>query len=94
MIVESWDERRPIAPWLPAVQDNRYVSEIAVHQLGIPKINYDACNMCSLCWIYCPEGAIARDGEQLTIDCSDCRGCGLCANVCPLDAIFMDEEKE
>ncbi len=47
------------------------------------------CTKCLLCWVYCPEGAIKWDGENLTIDYDYCKGCGICAQECPAKAIEM-----
>ena len=40
---------------------------------------------CLLCWLYCPDSAIALDGETFTgFDLDYCKGCGICAEVCPV----------
>ncbi|MEM0084773.1 MAG: 4Fe-4S binding protein [Candidatus Methanomethylicia archaeon] len=61
-----------------------------------PVIDYGKCKNCLLCWIYCPEAAIKRFGDdymQLKIDYSYCKGCGICANECPFKAITMVREE-
>lgn len=47
------------------------------------------CTKCLLCWVYCPEGAVKWDGEEVSIDYDFCKGCGICARECPADAIEM-----
>jgi pyruvate ferredoxin oxidoreductase delta subunit len=53
---------------------------------------HDACTACSLCALFCPEGAIERHGDAMAIDYLYCKGCGICAVVCPVrEAIAMEE---
>lgn len=59
-----------------------------------PKFNHDKCIRCLFCFIYCPEGAISKDGEKLTVDMDYCKGCGICANECPRSCIEMVKEGE
>jgi len=89
--VEFWDQERPKAPWLPVVDDRRYVTEITTYLFGMPQIENELCNECNLCWVYCPEGTIKRGSDGFIIDYEDCRGCGLCAYECPRQAISMVE---
>ena len=46
---------------------------------------------CFLCWMYCPEGIVART-IPVKIDYDYCKGCGICAEECPAKAIRMVEE--
>ncbi|MGC8657336.1 MAG: 4Fe-4S binding protein [Thermoplasmata archaeon] len=69
-----------------------------------PKINYEKCIRCDVCWTYCPEPAIEKiDGsdkpvpyKQLAkkeiphINYSYCKGCGICVNECPVKAIDFE----
>jgi pyruvate ferredoxin oxidoreductase gamma subunit len=58
-----------------------------------PVYNYEKCNKCGLCYIYCPEGCIRpKDDEFYDADLFYCKGCGICAKECPKDAITMVEE--
>ncbi|MBX6369045.1 MAG: 4Fe-4S binding protein [Rhodospirillales bacterium] len=41
---------------------------------------------CTRCLEVCPTGAIAPDGDHVTIDPHVCAGCGNCASVCPTGA--------
>ncbi len=52
----------------------------------------EKCNDCDLCWLYCPDGAIARSGYD--IDYEYCKGCGICAEACKVAAIDMVRETE
>ena len=54
-----------------------------------PILDKTKCTGCLLCWIYCPEGVIARDQG---IDYKYCKGCGVCAQECPAKAIHMEQE--
>ena len=55
--------------------------------------DYEKCNKCGLCYIYCPEGCIElREDEYFETNLYYCKGCGICAQECPKDAITMVEE--
>lgn len=92
MNVQPWTERRPKSAWLPAVDDRRYVTGVGTYRFGKPRLDPEACDLCSLCWVYCPEGAVTRGEGRVIFDYADCRGCGLCAHECPRQAITMVEE--
>jgi pyruvate ferredoxin oxidoreductase gamma subunit len=58
-----------------------------------PVYDYEKCNKCGLCYIYCPEGCIMqKDDGYYEADLYYCKGCGICAKECPKDAISMLEE--
>lgn len=56
-----------------------------------PEIDSTKCTACGICWLYCPEPAIAK-GKPYTIDYRYCKGCGICAHECPVKAIKMGPE--
>jgi len=58
-----------------------------------PEYNEEKCTVCLLCWLYCPESAIAVNDEKISIDYEYCKGCGICANVCNKNAIEMVVER-
>ena len=47
-----------------------------------------------VCFLVCPDGAICRDTDGVTVDYDFCKGCGLCAHECKFDAISMHKEGE
>jgi pyruvate ferredoxin oxidoreductase delta subunit len=52
------------------------------------------CTDCLLCWVACPDAAIALVSSEVQgVDKEHCKGCGICARVCPLEpkAIEMHE---
>jgi 2-oxoacid:acceptor oxidoreductase, delta subunit, pyruvate/2-ketoisovalerate family len=58
-----------------------------------PKLDKEKCINCLLCWMYCPESAISRVEDGISIDYEYCKGCGICAEECARKAIVMVEEK-
>jgi 2-oxoacid:acceptor oxidoreductase gamma subunit (pyruvate/2-ketoisovalerate family)/2-oxoacid:acceptor oxidoreductase delta subunit (pyruvate/2-ketoisovalerate family) len=51
-----------------------------------------ACTACGVCVVFCPEGAISRDGDRIVVDYLYCKGCGICEVVCPVrNALHMEE---
>ncbi|MBM4330935.1 MAG: glutamate synthase [Deltaproteobacteria bacterium] len=57
--------------------------------------NCGVCNLCDNCYIYCPDVAIVKQGEDEpnVIDYDHCKGCGVCVEECPRDAMVMEEER-
>ncbi|GFN21846.1 4Fe-4S binding protein [Thermanaeromonas sp. C210] len=52
----------------------------------------ERCNFCRDCLLYCPEGALGLEGDELRINLAFCKGCGICAHECPLQALDMVPE--
>jgi 2-oxoacid:acceptor oxidoreductase delta subunit (pyruvate/2-ketoisovalerate family) len=67
-----------------------------------PRIDYDKCSFCLICWKSCPEAAIGlkktkvKGKEELkpVIDYEYCKGCGICWEECPTKAIDIEEEAD
>jgi len=57
-----------------------------------PVYDPEKCNDCELCWLFCPDGAIAR--SSYAIDYEYCKGCGICAEACKVKAIEMKRETD
>jgi 2-oxoacid:acceptor oxidoreductase delta subunit (pyruvate/2-ketoisovalerate family) len=58
-----------------------------------PLIDRDRCTRCGLCFVQCPDGAIALDAEGYpVIDYDHCKGCMICRQVCPIEAISLEKE--
>ncbi len=48
------------------------------------------CNNCGICWIFCPDMSIFKDGaEKSEVNYDYCKGCGICAYECPRGVIEM-----
>ncbi len=58
-----------------------------------PRIDYEKCTDCMVCYAYCPESAmsVGEDG-RVRIDYENCKGCMICAVECPLRAIGQELE--
>ncbi len=58
-----------------------------------PAVDLSRCIDCLLCWVYCPDSAVALEGTAFAgFDYDVCKGCELCAEVCPQGAIEMVDE--
>lgn len=57
--------------------------------------NCGVCNLCDNCYIFCPDLAIIKQGEDGSniIDYDHCKGCGICVEECPRSALVMEEER-
>ncbi len=59
----------------------------------IPEWDIDNCIRCGLCYVYCPDGAIYRNGDGFfEADIDKCKGCGICHRECWFGAISMVKE--
>ena len=74
------------------------VGVLPTHNAGFrtfyPDFDHDTCTMCSLCWIYCPEGCLDRSAGKIRVDLDFCKGCGICAQECPKKCIRMRRDGE
>ena len=60
-----------------------------------PVIDQSRCTRCWICFVNCPDGAIALTaGNVPQIDYSVCKGCMLCAEECPVHVIESVREAE
>ncbi|MFQ5711675.1 MAG: 4Fe-4S dicluster-binding protein [Candidatus Geothermarchaeales archaeon] len=60
-----------------------------------PVVDYDKCTKCTLCWLYCPDGAfdVTEEG-YFDPNYFYCPGCSVCAEICPVKCIDMVDELE
>lgn len=61
-----------------------------------PKIDYEKCKLCMLCWWFCPDGVFSINDGRVQINLDYCKACGICARECPpnFNAITMASKKE
>lgn len=58
-----------------------------------PVLQPEKCTKCWLCFVWCPEAAIALDASEYpVIDYDVCKGCLLCAHECPTHAFQVEQE--
>lgn len=50
------------------------------------------CTACLECTLFCPEGALIKDANTVTVHLQLCKGCGICAVECKGKAIKMVPE--
>jgi pyruvate ferredoxin oxidoreductase gamma subunit len=56
-----------------------------------PKIDYEKCTRCMVCYAYCPESAVSIGNEgEVVIDYENCKGCMICMRECPTKAITAE----
>jgi pyruvate ferredoxin oxidoreductase gamma subunit len=82
---------RPALPLFAASVTDTRINHTGSWSLERPVL-LEACNVCGLCALFCPEGAMRREDGTMEIDYLYCKGCGICEDVCPVkNAIEMEE---
>lgn len=57
-----------------------------------PVFDYEKCNHCGFCFVFCPPQCIREEGADFVVTLEYCKGCGVCAKECPRNAISMRPE--
>ncbi|HEV8714765.1 MAG TPA: 4Fe-4S binding protein, partial [Candidatus Binatia bacterium] len=58
-----------------------------------PVLHPDLCTRCWICFVRCPEAAIALDANDYpVVDYDECKGCLLCVHECPTHAFTAEKE--
>jgi pyruvate ferredoxin oxidoreductase gamma subunit len=58
-----------------------------------PVLQQDRCTRCWICFVRCPEAAIALDANDYpVVDYDECKGCLLCVHECPTQAFTAERE--
>ncbi len=72
---------------------NAEARQTGAWRLERPEIDYDQCTRCGLCFVHCPDGAIALDEKGYPIiDYQHCKGCMICLEQCRPHAISAKKE--
>jgi pyruvate ferredoxin oxidoreductase gamma subunit len=59
-----------------------------------PEIDYQRCTRCGICFVRCPDGAIALSEEGYpVIDYDHCKGCMICWDQCPVEGAIRKEKE-
>ena len=59
-----------------------------------PVLDLAKCTGCLICWKFCPEPAIAPEGDKVRLELGACKGCGVCVHECPAKALTMTPEAQ
>ncbi len=74
---------------------NAELRQTGAWRVEMPVIDYDRCTRCGLCFVRCPDGAIALDDDGYpVIDYDHCKGCMICQQICPIHGIEIKKETE
>jgi pyruvate ferredoxin oxidoreductase gamma subunit len=58
-----------------------------------PVLDVEKCTRCWICFVRCPEAAIALDANDYpVVDYDECKGCLLCVHECPTHAFTAEKE--
>ncbi len=58
-----------------------------------PVLHAELCTRCWICFVRCPEAAIALDAHDYpVVDYDQCKGCLLCVHECPTHAFTAEQE--
>ncbi len=72
---------------------NAEARQTGAWRLERPEIDREQCSRCGLCFLRCPDGAIALDEQGYPmIDYEHCKGCLICLEQCPRHAIASRKE--
>jgi pyruvate ferredoxin oxidoreductase gamma subunit len=59
-----------------------------------PEIDYERCTRCGICFVRCPDGAIALNEEGYpVIDYDHCKGCMICWDQCPVEGAIVKKQE-
>jgi pyruvate ferredoxin oxidoreductase gamma subunit len=59
-----------------------------------PVLHAELCTRCWICFVRCPEAAIALDAHDYpVVDYDECKGCLLCVHECPTHAFTAEKEE-
>jgi pyruvate ferredoxin oxidoreductase gamma subunit len=59
-----------------------------------PVLHPELCTRCWICFVRCPEAAIALNAHDYpVVDYDECKGCLLCVHECPTHALTAEKEE-
>lgn len=88
----TFDPPRVAAPSIYAVGNSPERKTGSWRQFR-PVLDVDKCTRCWICFVRCPEAAIALDANDYpVVDYDECKGCLLCVHECPTHAFTAEKE--
>ena len=81
-------------PLVPGAKPGTMAEKAAMEKIREerPLIDYEKCNLCRQCLLFCPDVALTVKNNKLELNLKFCRGCRICAVECPEGAITMVPE--
>ncbi len=88
----TYDPPERGTPRIPA-RGNSLLRHTGDWRIFRPVLVPERCNGCTLCFVYCPEAAIALTAEERPLIAYDyCKGCLLCVEAFPTKALIAERE--
>lgn len=92
MALPTYEELRPCAGTVLTPDGDIPIAPTGTWRVMRPVVNQEVCVGCNRCILFCPDGIVYKEDDQIIIDYGFCKGCGICAHECRAGAIAMIPE--